>query len=143
MNRMAQTSPPRGVNSFGREQSRDVSGGRVIPYEYVADFTLTGEVGNLVQDVINVSVEGVFVAVSIGYALAEERAEKPSGESVGQGAFPTLGNVRLGDLPPDALLDGFRLNPNLRQLIAPDGRLIDTLPFRPEMVQRLKPVNNF
>ena len=31
-------------------------------------------VGNLVQDVINISVEGVFVAVSIGYGLVEERA---------------------------------------------------------------------
>jgi hypothetical protein len=144
MNRMAQTGPPRGVNSFGREQSRDVSGGRVIPYEYVADFTLKGEVGNLVQDVINVSVEGVFVAVSIGYGLAEERADQLSSGDLDLSSLPTLGNVRLGDLPPDALIDGFRLNPNLRPLIVgPDGRLNDTLPVRPEMFQRLKPVDNF
>ena len=144
MNRMAQTSPPRGVNSFGREQSRDVPAARVIPYEYVADFTLRGEVGNLVQDVINVSVEGVFVAVSIGYGLAEERAEELSLGALDLSSLPTLGNVRLGDLPPDALIDGFRLNPNLRPLIVrPDGRLNDTLPVRPEMLQRLKPVDNF
>ena len=60
---------------FGREQIRDLPAVRVIPYEYVADFTLQADVGNLVQDVINVSVEGVFVAVSIGYGLDEERAE--------------------------------------------------------------------
>src|SRR5262245_19869607 len=77
MNRMTQTGPPRGVNSFGREPSRNAPA-RVIPYEYVADFTLKGEVGNLVQDVINVSVEGVFVATAIGYGLAEERAVKVS-----------------------------------------------------------------
>src|SRR5262245_27463706 len=76
MNRMAQIGPPRGVNSFGREPSREAPAARAIPYEYVADFTLRGEVGNLVQDVINVSAEGVFVAVSVGYGLAEERAEQ-------------------------------------------------------------------
>ena len=139
MNRMAQTGPPRGVNSFGREPSREAPAARVIPYEYIADFTLRGEVGNLVQDVINVSAEGVFVAVSIGYGLAEERAE----QLVLRTPPANLGDVKLANLPPDALIDGFRLNPNLRPLIAPDGRLNDTLPVRPEMFQRLKPVDNF
>jgi len=139
MNRMAQTGPPRGVNSFGREPSREAPAARVIPYEYIADFTLRGEVGNLVQDVINVSVEGVFVAVSIGYGLAEERAE----QLVLRTPPANLGDVKLANLPPDALIDGFRLNPNLRPLIAPDGRLNDTLPVRPEMFQRLKPIDNF
>src|SRR5262249_50902417 len=116
MNRMAQSSPPRGVNSFGREQSRDISGGRVIPYEYVADFTLKGEVGNLVQDVINVSVEGVFVATAIGYGLAEERAVKVSlieaqfSNAVDTSNIvpATLGAVKLADLPPDVFIEGFR-----------------------------------
>jgi hypothetical protein len=144
MNRMTQTGPPRGANSFGREPSRNAPAARFIPYEYVADFTLKGEVGNLVQDVINVSVEGVFVAVSIGYGLAEERAEPlSSGESNSSSALATLGDFKLADLPPDALIDGFRLNPNLRPLIAPDGRLNNTLPVRPEMFQRLKPIDNF
>jgi hypothetical protein len=66
---------PQSMTPFGREQRRDIPAVRVIPYEYVADFALRGEVGNLVQDVINISVEGVFVAVSIGYGLVEERAE--------------------------------------------------------------------
>jgi len=139
MNRMAQIGPPRGVNSFGREPSREAPAARVIPYEYVADFTLRGEVGNLVQDVINVSAEGVFVAVSVGYGLAEERAE----QLVLRTPPANLGDVKLANFPPDALIDGFRLNPNLRPLIAPDGRLNDTLPVRPEMFQRLKQIDNF
>jgi hypothetical protein len=139
MNRMAQIGPPRGVNSFGREPSREAPAARVIPYEYVADFTLRGEVGNLVQDVINVSVEGVFVAVSIGYGLSEDRAE----QLVLRTPPANLGDVKLANLPPDALIDGFRLNSNLRPLIAPDGRLNDTLPVRPEMFQRLKTIDNF
>jgi hypothetical protein len=40
-----------------------------IPYDYVAKFTLQGKRGNRVQDVINISVEGVFVAVAIGYSF--------------------------------------------------------------------------
>src|SRR5215831_7977017 len=40
-----------------------------IPYDYVATFTLTGRRGNRVQDVINISIEGVFVAVEIGYSF--------------------------------------------------------------------------
>ncbi|MBO0724189.1 MAG: hypothetical protein J2P52_01205 [Blastocatellia bacterium] len=137
---MAQPIPLKKADPFGREQSRDVSWGRVIPYEYVADFALSGEVGNLVQDVINVSVDGVFVAVSIGYGLVEDRAEPLNLIT----PPANLGDVKLANFPPDALIDGFRLNPNLRPLLlTPDGRLSETLPVRPEMFQRLKPIDNF
>jgi hypothetical protein len=44
-----------------------------IPYDYVAKFTLRGERGNRVQDVINISIEGAFVAVSIGYSFIPPR----------------------------------------------------------------------
>ena len=40
-----------------------------IPYDYVARFVLTGVRGNHVQDVINISIEGAFVAVTIGYSF--------------------------------------------------------------------------
>jgi hypothetical protein len=40
-----------------------------IPYDYVAKFMLRGERGNRVQDVINISIEGAFVAVTIGYSF--------------------------------------------------------------------------
>lgn len=40
-----------------------------IPFDYVATFTLTGKKGNRIQDVINISVEGAFVAVAIGYSF--------------------------------------------------------------------------
>lgn len=40
-----------------------------IPYDYVAKFKLQGKAGNCVQDVINISVEGGFVAVAIGYSF--------------------------------------------------------------------------
>ncbi len=40
-----------------------------IPFDYVSTFTLTGKPGTRVQDVINISVEGAFVAVAIGYSF--------------------------------------------------------------------------
>jgi hypothetical protein len=40
-----------------------------IPYDYVATFALQGLRGNRVQDVINISIEGAFVAVAIGYSF--------------------------------------------------------------------------
>jgi hypothetical protein len=40
-----------------------------IPYDYVARFVLTGKAGNRLQDVVNISIEGAFVAVTIGYSF--------------------------------------------------------------------------
>jgi hypothetical protein len=40
-----------------------------IPYDYVAKFKLKGIRGNREQDVINISIEGAFVAVAIAYSF--------------------------------------------------------------------------
>jgi hypothetical protein len=40
-----------------------------IPYDYVAKFKLQGIPATRVQDVINISTEGTFVAVAIGYSF--------------------------------------------------------------------------
>lgn len=45
-------------------------GVKEIPYDYVATFRLTGVRGTRVQDVITISTEGTFVAVSVGYSFA-------------------------------------------------------------------------
>jgi len=154
MNHIGQAPQP--ITPFGREQMRDIPAVRVIPYEYVADFPLQGgtvnnvgnlvdNVGNLVQDVINVSVEGVFVAVSIGYGLDEKRATSlrlitPPGTT----PPTTLGAVRLANLPPEVLIEGFRLNPNMSAIaIKQNGQLNTDLPVTPEMFQRLKSADNF
>src|SRR5262245_36274896 len=48
-------------------------GAKEIPYDYVARFQLLGKRGERVQDVINVSVEGAFVAAAIGYSFLPAR----------------------------------------------------------------------
>ncbi|WP_306333566.1 hypothetical protein [Streptomyces sp. KL118A] len=40
-----------------------------IPYDHVAVLRLRGRAGNRVEDTINISVDGAFVATSIGYSF--------------------------------------------------------------------------
>lgn len=47
-----------------------------IPYDYVAKFTLQGQQGKRVQDVINISTDGAFVAVAIGYSFIPARLDR-------------------------------------------------------------------
>ena len=155
MNRMGQSMAPKG--SFGREQLRDLPAVRVIPYDYVADFNLTGTPGNLLQDVINIQAEGVFVAVSIGYGLNEERGE-PLSLLTGSGRIPespqTLGEITLDHIPPDILIEGFRINPEFSaaairiqngQLRLNENLPLDVDPTLNEttVLQRLKQTENF
>jgi len=75
-----------------------------IPYDYVAKFKLLGKQGNRVQDVINISIEGGFVAVAIGYSFIP--AKLPALTSSG-GIFlaaPSVGNDGVSWLVNNALL---------------------------------------
>lgn len=42
---------------------------KTIPFDYVFQLALNGKRGNKVQDVLEISREGVFVALSLGYSL--------------------------------------------------------------------------
>jgi hypothetical protein len=50
------------------------AGVKEIPYDYVATFRLVGTRGARVQDVITISTEGTFVAVSVGYSFVPTAA---------------------------------------------------------------------
>ena len=79
-------------SAFGQAQARAVvrpveeSGppplpapsGREIPYDYVAKFLLEGTRGRRQQDVINISIEGAFIATAIAYGFIPKRAPLPS-----------------------------------------------------------------
>jgi hypothetical protein len=142
MNRIGQAMAPE--SPLGREQLRDLPAVRVIPYDYVADFNLTGDVGNLLQDVINIRVEGVFVAVSLGYGLNEERGEKLN-LLPRNGTPATLGDITLDHIPADVLIEGFRINPEFDAVAIKNGQLNDGLPFEvaKDIFQRLKQTENF
>jgi hypothetical protein len=118
---------------FGPIPSPGSSHTSIIPYDYAAKFELKGVPGNIVQDVINISAEGVFVAVAIGYGFEEERGqfieipitplEKP-------------GDITLGRIPIEALITGFRLDPRLGPAVFPDQEL--PRDFGNKLFQRVK-----
>jgi hypothetical protein len=57
-------APPR-----GNAQLRQAPPAKTIPFDYAFQFALQGRRGNKVQDVVEISTEGVFVALSVGYSL--------------------------------------------------------------------------
>jgi hypothetical protein len=155
MNHIGQVMAPE--RTLGREQLRDLPAVRVIPYDYVANFILRGEPGNLIQDVINIGVEGVFVAVSIGYGFDEDRAE-PLTLLLGDRRTPSnpqkLGDLTLDNIPPDILIEGFRINPDFSAVAVTvqNGQLklnenfpldIDPITKQTKVLQRLKQAENF
>lgn len=149
---------PRAVRRYapGSARARGAAaaraGGPVIPYDYAASFRLTGAPGNIAQGVINIGVDGKFVATAIGYGLEEERGSKlelpgeiASPDSEEPAATFKLGDVRLGHLAPDALINGFRVKP--RPFIADDVAGVDPFslerifaqPSRHGILERVRP----
>jgi hypothetical protein len=67
-----------------------------IPYDHVARFELRGERGNRVQEVLNISTDGAFVAVAIGYsfipaALPPQPVQSPPGGVIAVAPLSLLG----------------------------------------------------
>ena len=137
---------------------RGSSTGTVIPFDHAASFALRGIPGNIVQDVINVSTDGIFVAVAIGYGFEEDRARSTE-LSFPQPLPATFqpGRVQLGQIPTAALIEGFRINPQFRRLVFDDapqlagGRAVPAREprfsntpidrsFGASILQRIKPV---
>jgi hypothetical protein len=89
----------------------------VMPYDHPATFRLRGAPGNIVDGVINIGVDGTFVATAIGYGFEEDRARPLALPSIRQQATNTteatftIGDITIGDIASDALLNGFRVKP--------------------------------
>ena len=128
---------------FGKEQNGDLPWVKIIPYDYVAEFPITGVVGNVTQDVISVSVEGVFVAVSVSYAFEEDRAT-PVQMNLGEGG-KLLRDITLADLPPDVLIEGFRIDPRFEAVALLNSSLDPGLNVTASrnIFQRIKPPESF
>jgi hypothetical protein len=63
---------------------------KTIPFDYAFQFTLNGERDNRVQDVVEISMEGVFVALSMGYSvvLDEQRRARTFQPVISQTTVP-------------------------------------------------------
>jgi hypothetical protein len=91
----------------------------VMPFDHAASFELRGIPGNIVQDVINISSDGTFVAVAIGYGFEEDRARSAE-LSFAPGSNFKPGEITLAKIPIAALIEGFRFNPRFERLIFND-----------------------
>ena len=113
----ARTSP----QSIGQPAIETGGGamGRVIPFDYVATFALTGSSGNQIESEIPINVEGGFIATSIGYGLAAE-----SLDVLVIGPLPdNLGDLKLNKFPTSALQDGIRIRPDFLRIAFESGKL--------------------
>jgi hypothetical protein len=92
----------------------------VIPFDYVARLVLIGRSGRIVEDEVNVSTEGGFVATAVGYGLAVDEVTVPVNVK-GEGDTFSLAKLKLSELPPSALLDGIRIRPDYLRLALRTG----------------------
>jgi hypothetical protein len=95
--------------------------GLVIPYEHSAVFRITGRPGNIVQDVVTVSPEGVFVATAMGYGFDEERGRPLELEITNANDPLPAGDITLGEIPATALIDGVRVSPAASSVVFAPG----------------------
>jgi hypothetical protein len=114
---------------------------RVIPFDYVATFSLTGRPQNQLESEVTVNAEGGFVATSIGYGLLVEESEVPiQGPLVGSsvGTF-NLASVALRSFPTNALTDGIRIRPDRLRIAFKDNGQLAELPTQMagELFERL------
>jgi hypothetical protein len=115
---------------------------RVIPFDYVATFNLTGRPQNQVESEVTVNAEGGFVGTSIGYGLLVEESEVPIqlASPPLQRTFNLASDVTLGSFPANALRDGIRIRPDrLRIAFKDNGKPADSLPVEiaNELFERL------
>lgn len=103
---------------------------RVIPFDYVATFPLTGSPRNQIETEIPINVEGGFVTTSIGYGLAVDSVDVPVTNPIGN-----LANLRLDQFPTSALQGGIRIRPNFVR-VALDGSDLQTI-GQLELVNRI------
>jgi hypothetical protein len=123
-------SSPRPSSRGGRPRltGRPGPSGFVVPFDYAASFKITGEPGNLIQDVITISPDGAFVAVAIGYGFKEERGREVQLDLGAAPGLVQLGDILLRQIPLAALIEGFRIRPGMESL-AFDGAELTSQPF--------------
>jgi len=91
-----------------------------MPFDHAATFDLKGTPGNIVQDVINISSDGAFVAVAIGYGFEEDRGRTVELIDSLTGDTFKPGALTLSQIPISALIEGFRINPRFERLVFND-----------------------
>lgn len=116
-------TPRRGVHpmqsgAHHRMTTPESGSGLLVPFDAAARFSLTGQPGRIVQDVINISPDAIFVATGIGYAFEQDRMRPLSFLPAGSGNTRVPGKeISLSDFPLAALVEGFRIQPGFENVV--------------------------
>jgi len=91
----------------------------LVPYDATARFELTGEPGRIVQDVINIPPDAIFVAVAIGYGFEQDRMGPLQIYAPDKLLPPKVPGreIKLGDIPLPSLIEGFRVHPDFENVV--------------------------
>src|SRR5262249_36182593 len=68
---------PVGYQALSQARRPPLPTTKTIPFDYAFQFPLKGQRDNRVQDVVEISVEGVFVALSLGYSVVLDEQKRP------------------------------------------------------------------
>jgi hypothetical protein len=98
------------LGSFsGLNETPAPAGHRTIPFDYAFRYELTGRPGNVINETVTVSIEGDFVAVSIGYGVLPKVTPIIFGPTIPPPITLLAengGKVPLRDISLGAILDG-------------------------------------
>jgi hypothetical protein len=138
----------------GLNEAPEPAGRRTIPFDYAFRYELTAKPGNVINRTVTVSIEGAFVAVSIGYGVVPKVTPitfgpadlKISGVVNGNGMRqPTLRDISLQDIidsldpklietsrtltresgPEAVLKNGFKLNRDVAEFALLQGGKVE------------------
>jgi hypothetical protein len=128
----------------GLNEAPDLAGRRTIPFDYAFRYELTGKPGNVINATVTVSIEAMFVTLSIGYGVVpkvtpiifgptdRQLPSLPAEISLGQISLNNVlsfleeklketSRVLRGETGPEAVLkNGFKLNPDIAEFVLQD-----------------------
>ena len=92
----------------GFNEAPELAGRRTIPFDYAFRYELTGKPGNAINRTVTVSIEGDFVAVSIGYGVVPKVTPIIFGPTIPPPVTLTENGAKvpLRDISLGAILDG-------------------------------------
>jgi hypothetical protein len=107
----------------GLNEAPDLAGRRTIPFDYGFRYELTGKPGNVINATVTVSIESIFVTLSIGYGVIPKVTPVTFGPKLSAATIP----IPALPLPVDSFASAFSLTsfPSLREI--PLGILLDAL----------------
>jgi hypothetical protein len=127
---------PIAVPQRGAARTNAAAAVKTIPFDYVFQFALQGKRGNKTQDVVEISTEGVFVALSVGYSLVLDE------KSVARTFQPVINQNTI--LRSPSLVPFFSNNSLTKLFITgtPDAKIEVLLLATPVVTPIIDPISN-